>query len=538
MGWRALLLVLLFIASIPRTAAANGCFKSLIAHPAAPTIPLQRAMIVHRGGVETLIVESTYQTDSPSVGWILPLPAEPTKLEQADPAMLASLSKCLSPKIVADVRQARGTLRSLLLLVSLVAIVVVFSRKGSSAPMNVLVAATLVLLVISILLPSLGGGPPSALPVEVAHSQRVGNYDAKVLRATSSEALSRWLSDNGLQPLNELEQEIFDDYATRGWCFVVARLVRDASGAVATPHPIASSFPAARPVFPMRATSLAGSATLVELFVVSDGQASAEHFQQVVADRWEEPSTPHWAQAKAEVGPWMHAPGLGLNLGHPDAVSRMWDRCVLTRLSAQLTPAQMERDVQIQLSPFAASRQQRRFSPRARRDLSTTVIYGGGTLVVALAAIGFQHRRRPKRWEVAAMAIAAAFTLVAAGAIYALVPVMPVVETSRVRPIHDQSDFRYVVARAGSAVESGAIGPSDLNSPAEFAQALVRAGDATSGAEKNAFTHEPLKRERSAGNYDVRELDGRTVLCLYDRDACEIRLPLLPAASTKPSASK
>ena len=69
--WGAGAMILLAF-TLPAT--GNGKYWPTDAFPKTPTIPTQRAMIVFRDGVETLVVESTFQTDSPGVGWVLPLP--------------------------------------------------------------------------------------------------------------------------------------------------------------------------------------------------------------------------------------------------------------------------------------------------------------------------------------------------------------------------------------------------------------------------------------------------------------------------------
>src|SRR5690606_30527449 len=106
----------------------------------------------------------------------------------------------------------------------------------------------LMLLAASVLLPSLNA--PRGLAgddgIAIASTQRVGNYDATVLRADDAAALSQWLADQELAPLGASEQAIVDGYIARGWCVVVARLAREGGGG-ATPHPLVASFPAAQP---------------------------------------------------------------------------------------------------------------------------------------------------------------------------------------------------------------------------------------------------------------------------------------------------
>ena len=96
-------LALLMVSSV----LANGVYFPQEAYPAMPTIPIQRAIIVYRDGIETLIVESTVDSESPEVGWILPLPKEPEKLEVADSGMLVSMSMCLRSRLIHDLKIQR-----------------------------------------------------------------------------------------------------------------------------------------------------------------------------------------------------------------------------------------------------------------------------------------------------------------------------------------------------------------------------------------------------------------------------------------------
>jgi hypothetical protein len=80
-----LLAVLAAVAAMLAAAPAargDGMYFPEHAFPELPTIPMQRALIVHKGGMETLVVESTFKSGSPGVGWVLPLPAEPTAFSE------------------------------------------------------------------------------------------------------------------------------------------------------------------------------------------------------------------------------------------------------------------------------------------------------------------------------------------------------------------------------------------------------------------------------------------------------------------------
>ena len=88
MGIRIILAAFFVTLLAPLLAIADGVHTPLVGYPKLPEIPRQCALITYKDGVETLVVESSYQTDSPAVQWILPVPANPDKIEVADKDML------------------------------------------------------------------------------------------------------------------------------------------------------------------------------------------------------------------------------------------------------------------------------------------------------------------------------------------------------------------------------------------------------------------------------------------------------------------
>ncbi|KKL63370.1 hypothetical protein LCGC14_2175770 [marine sediment metagenome] len=229
-----------------------------MAYPDVPNIPAQRAMIVFRDGVETLIVESTIQTPSQEIGWVLPLPAEPTKLDVADPGLLTSMAYAQGPRITA---RAQGYWQAPVvasLFVIPIAISIAFvtdPRRRRGLIWRSVAIVWFLMLLHTLLLSSVGGvGTQAISGVQISATQRLGSYRATVLRADSSDALDRWLTAEGLRGLDAADRKAADDYIARKWCFVVARLRKDA--AEATPHPIMATFPVAAPVYPMKGPRL------------------------------------------------------------------------------------------------------------------------------------------------------------------------------------------------------------------------------------------------------------------------------------------
>ena len=86
-----LVIILALVSRAPRTGV-----HSEQAFPVLPAIPVQRAMIIYRQGLETLMVESAFQSRSKDVAWILPLPAADT-LELTEAGAIGSTASSLRP---------------------------------------------------------------------------------------------------------------------------------------------------------------------------------------------------------------------------------------------------------------------------------------------------------------------------------------------------------------------------------------------------------------------------------------------------------
>lgn len=394
--------ILLLIASV---ALANGVYIPDRAIEKLPSIPVQRALITHREGIETLMVESAVQAESANVGWILPLPQAPTTVAKGEPGTLVSLSMALRPEIVHDLHRPWMIPLGVLALFTPPLLALVLTRNRSARAGNVVayvLVSALLLFLWSALLPSLSReAGASAAGVEILASQRVGNYSVDVLSAAAVADLQRWLDDNGLQKLSAQAHSVISDYIARGWCFAVARL-EVTPDTVAAPHPLAFTFPSAAPVFPMKLTALAGSKTHVELIVAADQSAEAAGFHPVCSSRFRLPS------GKGDL-----VSDLRLLIANPDARRHLWDGCIVTRLQADLEPSAMAQDVAIALRPYTPHRD-RFHTPRARAELMAAIV--GWSLVPAAItmAIACRGMRPPRRAGLVATALILGTGLVAA----------------------------------------------------------------------------------------------------------------------------
>ena len=173
------------------SAFADGAYFSEVAYPKLPEIPAQRAVIAWRGGVETLIVESTLDSESKVVGWVLPLPGEPTRLEKVDPGVLTTLAVAVAPRFVHDLRWPVGLLLLGLLVTVPIILISIFERDPARRRRRLGLAVLLGLLAGVMVLavapgfPGAGhlGGGSGEPAVRVVSTEHVGSYDVSVLRA-------------------------------------------------------------------------------------------------------------------------------------------------------------------------------------------------------------------------------------------------------------------------------------------------------------------------------------------------------------------
>ena len=542
-----------FLAAAPCAVLGNGGYVPEIAFPAMPQIPLQRALIVYRDGVETLIVESTFDSESPGVGWILPLPAEPTKIDVADPGMLTTMAVCLGPEVIHDLREELWWGFFVLLFMLPLTCKAVFLTEGVRLLDGML--WLIVCLLFASMLGHAGAGGAQSSNVTVLSTQKVGGYDVSVLRAGDPGALAAWLSKEGLTALSQDANAIVGEYIEDGWCFAVARLRRGAKGP-ATPHPLRVTFPAEKPVYPMRMTRIAGTLTHVELYVVAEQMSVADGFRIVSADRyaaWLLDSEEKWFAFRMRTGGAFIFPGRLIHfrdesrllkdfwpeglpafsgtgnrtaLGQPGVMQLLWDGCIVTRLEADLSPEEMQTDVWIGRRALRAQHE-RVFSRRGRWQTAVCVLAWGGVGLALNVIVLCNKRRRPGKaggWTLGILLGLVLFGSVAAALSHRVVAVGPSVTnwevTGRQRNFGLVANVMVIdgVLHAGTGAEELAALPEkiierDLLDP----DALV-----------NPFTGARMRYERSPGNFYVQSFGQDRWLCLYDRHGLEMPVAALP----------
>lgn len=357
-------------------------------------IPNQQALIYHSGGIECLVIETTFLGTGTNFAWVVPLPGEP-KVQPVSEGFFPALRQAFQPRLLHYVhhyylgvlfvcglaflawrsfKDEVGWMADLplcLLLavgVGLLEKSVVFgvltlaftigTRLGIRSTTNftivVLVGMLLAVWVTAYsnldrfgLINYMGSngaatGEPRA-EVTVLSVQRAGVFDAITIRGTNPQAILEWLENNGFAAPKSIEP-VVRDYVERGWVFVASKVRREgAASAVTALHPLAFTFATATPVYPLKLTGVDNGDCTVDLYVFGQKRAKAAHFHAARCDRVannlpDEPSK-RWKS-------W-------LQIKDAEVLNRISNATVGTKLSASLTPQQMKADAEITWRSFS-----------------------------------------------------------------------------------------------------------------------------------------------------------------------------------------
>lgn len=322
---------------------------------ADPTIPFQRAFIRHDGTEQTLIVASTAQVDGATdLVWVLPVPNPPTQMAPVRPNVFEPLEALTQPEF--NLPPNPQDLSRLLLCGGFVAIMILvapFVADGSARKWRAFAGCVAAGFAVAVMfwygVPGAktdaatgSAGTAEDAVVEVLQSAEVGNYKVEVVRGTTAQT-AEWMTANGFRLSDEAKSAV-DGYTKDGWVFLMAKLKSEAKGFL-TPHPIKVVFESPKPVYPMRLTGAMGATVAVELFIASDGYATAP-LSQIV-----QTAPVEMQDSKVPVVPFranLDSPLRG-QVTHQDLVDVLQDSDKITRLRATVTPGDMNRDWEISL---------------------------------------------------------------------------------------------------------------------------------------------------------------------------------------------
>lgn len=521
----------LLLLAVPSAALADGCFFKERRFAAPSPTPAQRALIIHRDGVERLVVESTAEPEGQTFGWILPLPAKPSSVEVATPGVLDTLDLFTRPRI-----ESRGSWLEVLLPAGLVFLLVMAlrlydsRRKGSPTIRGTLEVTVVALLLLGLLavvaIPNLQAGrlgPSGADIPGVASSEprRVGNYEVTVLEAKDASALGSWLEKNGLSGLPPAGFPIVDSCIARGWVFLAARLEREGAGP-ATPHPLSVTFPSAKPIYPMRLTALAGGTTDLRLHVVANGSAACAPLDVRFSGRLEVRESPlygFWGEAPRS----MLASGSswdGRGLAHPGLHDLLWSGCVVTRLEGSMTSAAMDRDLEFDIGPLEEYTHVL-YTPRAAwlraaKDWSwvwmvallVLLLFSDGRLA-SLGASGSPFLR----WILVATAAFGAFVTI-------LRFTLPTIPAVNVVAGGNRTPFQYSEPLWRLLHESDVYTARPLPEVRSLLEGKLR-----DGGLRNPYTGRPLRQGDSPGDFDLVEDHRGPVVRVRSLEGAVLELP-------------
>lgn len=210
-------------------------------------------------GIQHFIRRADFQTDAPSFGFIVPTPTVP-ELAEANLDLFTALAAVVRPRVE--------------------------SRRVISGVTPTCVATSLIL-----------GGHSDATPpppVTVLRRQTVAGYDAVVLEAADSEALSEWLEANGYAASDALSSWA-EPYVARRWKFTAFKVTSDSGEGHAGTSPVHMTFATETPFYPYRepaSTEPGSEPRALRVFFIAEARYGA-----ALADGTPWPGKPSYARA-------------------------------------------------------------------------------------------------------------------------------------------------------------------------------------------------------------------------------------------------
>jgi hypothetical protein len=234
-----LLVPVLAMALVPSVVRADGTFvepKFVWDKHKDINEPTQKAIIVFDAGQEDMILQVKYEGPVDQFGWLIPVPNLPT-VQEGSMKCFYELSK-FTQKQKLDAQWARAKA----------------SAYGSEQDR------------------------PTEPPVQVEEIKTVGAYETAVLSAKASGALEKWLDENQFY-IPPDKSDVIDSYVKEHYYFVAVKInlsgwfpgLSSTSGKLASGelNPLQIHFVSDRCVFPLKISSINGTPSEVQLYVLS-----------------------------------------------------------------------------------------------------------------------------------------------------------------------------------------------------------------------------------------------------------------------------
>ena len=533
---KRLLAALPLVLCLAAFARADGKYFGSVGIGQPPDIPRQRALIVWRDRVEILVIESAVDAESTDLSWVIPLPVKPEKIEKASPGIIESLEIMTGPEV--QDRSPDFAPPILFLVATLILGFSFWFPKPSLARGLMVIFLWLLsgaLLMPSLALASYGGGALSK--AEVLEQIEVGSYDVSVLAPKTADGLGAWLRQSGFSPLDEKETKIIKDYINQGWCFVAARLQRK-KGGYSQPHPLLFEFPAKQAIYPMKLTAAGSKRLALTLFVVGPRRASNPKMKATIASRLTMRPLPSGQQSDS-ASEFLRLGVHGLRGScHTRLIELVRQREILTRLEADITPADMDEDYVLEFhgdEPVIT----RFYTTRARIREAGAAAFPYLLAAVVLAPIAAYWVGKKKKTKV--LVWSAILLLGLAGGSVAGVL------RYRSLPLWKGKLLRYTVWLSGvsdtlkelaarSAVSSAQTDREILEA-VKTAAAKARSKEYYLDFVTNPLTGKERKLQESPGDWEIKRDEGKIELVIYDM-YCRPYSTLLWPAKAKPPTTQ
>ena len=272
---------------LPSAAWANG---KAFATQVPPDIPYQRALILHRDGVQTLVLQGRIETggeDAEDLGWVVPVPGVPEVASldaAAAEALFHNLKRRTAQRVLRPRQRVRMAVGNVVLVAAPglgVALLVLAGRSayglwprwpGPARRSAWRICFGLGLIWIGFLVDMSSLSGRVRREVEVVFHRTFDLHEVSVLRAETVDGILGWMDEHGFAAGPE-DRAAFADYVDRGWVFVATRLRGPDSARQRSPDglaaPLVLRFPAEAPVYPLALTGTGGHDSEVVVFLMS-----------------------------------------------------------------------------------------------------------------------------------------------------------------------------------------------------------------------------------------------------------------------------
>lgn len=319
--------VLLALAS---TARPDGCMIRPVGQAdRIVASPKQEAVLATNGERVKVILRTHFRKGPEELAWVVPVPAKPDSVEEADDEIFARLARETTPRFYQRTGKGGGF------------------GCGCGTFGNVARDAV------------------QAESVLVESSGTAGVFEYVVLSATEPGALEAWLDENGYA-IPDGAEEVFRRYVEGGWYWLAMRIrPEEADKPTLAPHPVAYTYEADGLVYPLVISQLsADEENEIVLYVAADQRYACANWtnyaieQDQLEPRADTPSGTNYEELIREatsehdghlfVTEYAYYSATIADLGNPfDEGPDSEGLPHTTRLRAVMTPEAMDRDVRL-----------------------------------------------------------------------------------------------------------------------------------------------------------------------------------------------